>query len=281
VSGAPRIDPRALVHPEAALAEDVEVGPFTVIEAGVAVGAGSRIGAQSYLCRGTVLGRENVVHMGVALGNEPQDLSYRGAPTGLVVGDRNVFREGCTVHRGTAEGSTTKIGSDCFFMSNTHVAHNCDVADGVVMASGALLGGYVHVGERAFLSGNAVVHQHTRVGRLAILQGVAAISSDLPPFLIGAGINTVRGVNLVGLRRAGFDRTRIAAVRRAYRTLFFGRPNLGRARESFASTLAAEGGPTADVAELLAFLAEGRRFCSAAPIARASRTGDGTPDEGE
>ena len=252
------IHPRALVSPEAELAADVSVGPFTVIEAGVRIGAGTRIQAQSYICSGTTLGRDNVVHMGVFLGNEPQDLGYDGAPTGLTIGDRNVFREGCTVHRGTAAGTETRIGSDCFFMANTHVAHNCTVADHVMLANGALLGGHVEVGDRAFVSGNAVVHQHTRVGRLAMLQGLCAASRDVPPFCIAADVNTLRGVNVVGLRRAGLERPRIIAVRKAYRALFFGRPNLGRARAKLQSELEGEAGTTPELAQLLEFLDGGR-----------------------
>ena len=265
----PRIDPRALVSPEAELAPDVEVGPFTVIEAGVRIGPGTRVLAQSYVSRGTTLGRDNVVHMGVVLGHEPQDLSYDGAPTTVAIGDRNVFREGTTVHRGTAPGTETRIGSDCFFMANAHVAHNCVVEDGVILANGALLGGHVEVGTRAFLSGNAVVHQHTRVGRLAMLQGLCAVSRDVPPFCLVSDVNTLRGVNVVGLRRAGLDRARISAVRRAYRELFFGRPHLGNARARLRAELEQAGGMTPELAQLFEFLDSGRHgFCSAEPLTR-------------
>jgi len=264
-----RIDPRAFVSPEADLASDVSVGPFSVIEAGVVIGHGTRIHAQSYVCNGTTLGCDNVVHMGVFLGNEPQDLAYDGAATRVVIGDRNVFREGCTVNRGTAPDSETRIGNDCFFMANTHVGHNCVVSDHVILANGALLGGHVQVGDRAFVSGNAVVHQHTRVGRLAMMQGLCAVSRDVPPFFIASDVNTLRGVNVVGLRRAGLDAPRIAAVRRAYRAMFFGRPNLGQARARFQQELADSGTSTPELAQLFDFLDGGRHgFCSAEPLAR-------------
>lgn len=270
----PLIHPRALVSPGAELASDVSVGPFTVIEDDVRIGAGTRIHAQSYVCRGTTLGSHNVVHMGVFLGNEPQDLGYDGAPTRTVIGDRNVFREGCTVHRGTAPGSETRIGDDCFFMANTHAAHNCVVGDGVILANGALLGGHVEVGERAFVSGNAVVHQHTRVGRLAMLQGVCAVSRDVPPFFIAANVNTLRGVNVVGLRRAGLDRRRVSAIRTAYRALFFGRPNLGRARIELREELERNDAMTPELAELFEFLDGGQHgFCSAEPAGRVRNMG--------
>lgn len=276
----PLIHPRALVSPDAELAPDVTVGPFTVIEDGVKIGAGTRIHAQSYVCRGTTLGCDNVVHMGVFLGNEPQDLGYEGAPTRTVIGDRNVFREGTTVHRGTMPDSETRIGNDCFFMANTHAAHNCVVGDGVILANGALLGGHVAVGDRAFVSGNAVVHQHTRVGRLAMLQGVCAVSRDVPPFCVAANVNTLRGVNVVGLRRVGLDRRRVSAVRKAYRALFFGRPNLGRARAELREELEASGGMTPELAQLFEFLDGGRHgFCSAEPVGR-GRSADPSPEDG-
>jgi UDP-N-acetylglucosamine acyltransferase len=270
---APQIDPRAVVSPEAVLGDGVAVGPFAVIEPGVVVGAGTRIGANAYLCSGTTLGRDNVVHMGAVLGHEPQDLAYRGAPTTLEIGDRNVFREGSQVHRGTAEGSRTVVGSDCFVMTNAHIAHNCDVGDGVILATGAVLGGHVHVGARAFVSGNCVVHQHVRIGRLALLQGGARMSRDVPPFLIASALNRVRAVNVVGLRRAGFDASAIAALRRLYRTLFFRRQNLKLARERLVRDEAARDGLSEESTELLAFVdASTRGICSAAP--RGSRAED-------
>ncbi len=260
-----RIHPTAVVSPDADLGEDVEIGPFAVLEAGVVIGARSRILAHAYVCTGTTMGEDNVVHMGAVVGNEPQDKAYAGAPTFLEIGHRNVIREGCSLHRGTAPGSKTVIGDDCYFMATAHVGHNSHVADGVTLANGAVLGGHTHVGERAFLSSYAMIHQYARVGRLAMMQGGAATSMDVPPFTIARnGINTIAGVNVVGLRRAGFDRARIHAVRRAYRTLFLGRPNLGLARERLVVEEAAHGGPTADVQEMLDFIATAKKGVCAA-----------------
>jgi UDP-N-acetylglucosamine acyltransferase len=260
-----RIHPTALVSPDAVLGDDAEIGPFAVVEAGVVIGARTRLLAHAYVCTGTTLGEDNVVHMGAVVGNEPQDKSYRGAPTFLEIGHRNVIREGCSLHRGTAPGSKTVIGDDCYFMANAHVGHNSVVADGVILANGAVLGGHAQVGERAFLSSYAMIHQFTRVGRLAMMQGGAATSMDVPPFCIGRnGTNTIKGINLVGLRRAGFDRARIHAIRRAYRTLFLGRPNLRLARERLVAEEAAQGGPTADVQEMLDFIATAKNGVCAA-----------------
>lgn len=264
-----RVDPRAVVSPEAVLEDGVEVGAFAIVEPGAVIGAGTRILPYAYVCSGTTLGRDNVVHMGAVLGHEPQDRAYTGAPTRLRVGDRNVFREACHVHRGTAPDSETVIGNDCYFMTTSHVGHNCRVEDGAILASGATLGGHVTVGERAFVSGNALVHQHTRVGRLAMLQGGTAVSKDVPPFCITKiGKNTLAGVNVVGLRRAGFERETIAAIRRAYRTLFFGRPNLGRARERLLALEAERGGPAPEVREMLDFIAAAKHGVCAGSRAR-------------
>jgi len=241
------------------LADGVQIGPFAIVEPGVVIGARCRIWAHAYLCSGTTLGADNVVHIGAVVGHEPQDRSYQGAPTRLEIGDRNVIREGCQLHRGTAPGSATVIGNDCYLMSNAHVAHNCRVEDGVIMATGAVLGGHVSVGERAFLSGNVLVHQHTRVGRLTMLQGGTAVSQDVPPFFMTRhGTNALAGINVIGLRRAGFDRARIAAIRRAYRTLFMNRANLRLARERLLEGEREHGGPTDDVRELLDFIASAK-----------------------
>ncbi len=270
---APRIDARAAVDPSAELGDDVVVGPFTVIEAGVVVGRGTRILAQAYLCRGTRIGRENVVHMGAVLGGEPQHRGYDGAPSGLVIGDRNVFREATQVHRSMSPEAPTRIGDECYLMTGSHVGHDCRVGDGVVLASGALLGGHVEVGSGAFLGGNAVVHQHVRIGRLALLQGGSAMSRDVPPFLIANGLNRVRGVNVVGLRRAGLDAAGIEALRRLYRELFRQRRNLRLARERLIAAEEERGGLSPEARELLAFIDASRRgVCSGPPAGGRART---------
>src|SRR5690606_36708942 len=150
------------------------------------------------------------VHSHAVLGDAPQDLSYRGAPTAHVAGDRNVFREGCTVHRGSA--GRTLLGNDLYLMTNAHVAHDCTVGDGVILATGAVLGGHVDVGGKVYLSGNAVVHQHVRVGRLAFVQGGWRMTRDVPPFLIAGDLNRLCAVNVVVLRRAGFFSRAVAAI---------------------------------------------------------------------
>lgn len=265
-AGAGGIDPRAAVDPGAVLGPGVTIGPFAVIEAGVVVGEGTRIDAHAIVRSGTVLGRGNRVHPCAVLGDDPQDLAYDGSPTRLVIGDRNVFREGFTAHRGTRAGSETVIGSDGFFMSNSHVGHNCRLDDRVVLASGAVLGGHVVVGERVFVGGNSAIHQHVRVGRLALLRGGAVISRDLPPFCIASEVNLLRAVNVVGMRRSGMPSVAIQAIRRAYRVLLSRRRNLRRAIVEFtdAETAgragdASEAPLPEEVRELLDFVATSRR----------------------
>jgi UDP-N-acetylglucosamine acyltransferase len=217
----------------------------------------------------TEIGARNVVHPGAVLGGEPQDLAFAGGETFLRIGDDNVFREHATVHRGTIAGSATVIGDGNYFMQSAHVAHNCRIGDGAIVAGGALLAGHVELGDRAFVSGNCVVHQHVRIGRLALLRGLSRTSRDVPPFCLIDGTHTVRGVNVVGLRRAGFDVGRIAAIRRAVATLF-GRPtHLGRA---LARVEAAD--PSAEVQELLAFVHASTRGVCVPPRTRAVRRSD-------
>jgi UDP-N-acetylglucosamine acyltransferase len=251
------------VHPTAA------IGPYVVVEADVHVGAGTRVMAHAVLRGGTHLGERNVVHPGAVLGGEPQDLAFSGAETFLRIGDDNVFREHVTVHRGTAPGSATVIGDGNYFMQNAHVAHNCRIGNATIVAGGALLAGHVELAERAFVSGNCVVHQHVRIGRLALMRGLSRTSRDVPPFCIMDGTHTVRGANTIGLRRAGFDAGRIAAIRRAMARLFGCPTHLGRALADLET-----GDVTADVRELIDFVRASQRGVCVAPRAHARRASE-------
>jgi len=244
----------AIIDPRAEVDVTADIGPYVVIAGPVAIGPRTRIMAHAFLTGHTIIGADNVIHPGAVVGHEPQDLKYRDAPTGLRVGDRNVIREHVEIHRATAPDTWTVLGDDNYLMSHSHVGHNSTVGSETIMASGALLAGHVTLGDQAFVSGNCVVHQYTRIGRLAILRGLSRASRDVPPFAISDGTHTVRGVNRVGLRRAGFDAGRIRAIVNAYRVLFRVRVNL---REAMAQI---EAGPrTPDVDELLAFIREARR----------------------
>lgn len=214
------IHPSAIIHPKAKLAATVQVGPYAVIDEGVEVGADCVIGPYSYLTGLTTIGARNRFYAGCVIGEAPQDLKYSGEPTRLRIGDGNVFREHVTVHRSNKPEEDTVIGSQCFFMANAHVAHNCHLGDQVIMANGVLLGGHVTLGDRVFLSGNCLVHQFVRAGTLALMQGGSAISQDLPPYTVARGDNAICGLNTVGLRRAGLTPAARLELKQLYHALF-------------------------------------------------------------
>lgn len=254
------IHPTALVDRHATIDPTADIGPYVVLDGPVEVGARTRVMAHAVLLGRTVVGDDTVVHPGAVLGDAPQDLKYVDAPTGVRIGHRNVIREHVQVHRGTAPDTWTIVGDDCFLMANAHVAHNCVVGSHVIVASGALLAGHVTVGDGAFVSGNCVVHQYTRIGRLAIMRGLSRASRDVPPFSILDGTHTVRGVNRVGLRRAGFDAARIRLLVRAFRILFGVRTNLRMAMTRVEAECRSP-----DVDELLAFIRAATRGVAMGP----------------
>lgn len=220
------IHPTAVIHPRATLHPSVQVGPFVVIDEGVEIGPECVIGPHVYITGVTTIGAQNRFHAGCVIGDAPQDLKYDGTPTGLRIGDNNVFREHFTAHRSTKPGEETIIGSDNFIMQHSHVAHNCIVGNHVILGGGALLAGHAVVEDRVFISGNCLVHQFTRIGTLAMMQGGAAASKDLPPFTTALHQNEICGLNIVGLRRAGFDAAQRLELKQAYHTFFRSGKNL-------------------------------------------------------
>ncbi len=224
------IHPTAIVHPKAKLDGTVQVGPYAVIDEGVELGPHCVVGPHVYLTGLTTAGPHNRFFAGCVIGEAPQDLKYKGEPTRLRIGDYNTFRESSTVNRATTPEEDTVIGSHNLLMACTHIAHNCVLGNGVIMANGALMAGHVTVGDRAVISGNCLIHQFVRVGTLAMMQGGAAISQDLPPFSVAAnGPNTMCGLNTVGLRRAGFTPEQRMEIRKVYRMLFRSGRNLREA----------------------------------------------------
>jgi UDP-N-acetylglucosamine acyltransferase len=216
----PRIHPSAIISPEAELAEDVTVGAFSIIEGAVRIGPGCVIGPRALLCGPLTMGCGNLVHCGAILGERPQHLRYNDEPTGVEIGDNNIFRENVTVHRGTTHSWTTRIGNHNFFMVDSHVAHDCRVGNHCILANGALMGGHSTLGDNVYLSGNCAVHQFVSVGRLALLSGCGSTTKDIPPFVMQEGRDTVVGVNIIGMRRAGIPTEQITAIRQAFRILF-------------------------------------------------------------
>ena len=248
------VHPTAIVSPDARLGRDVAVGPFAVIEEGVVIGDGCEIRAHAVVKRFTSLGAGNRVHEGAVLGGEPQDLSFRDLETGLRIGDRNVIREGVTIHRSTKEGGATVVGSDCFLMAYVHVAHDNRIGDRVILANNVMLAGHVEVAERAFLGGGAGVHQFCRVGRLAMVGGNAKVVQDCLPFVITDGHPArARGLNVVGLRRAGVTASQLRVLEEAYRLLL----RSGLALEEALAGMAALGDPLVD--EWTAFVRGSKR----------------------
>jgi UDP-N-acetylglucosamine acyltransferase len=252
------IHPTAIIDPKAQVHDSVRVGPYTVIEEGVKVGPKTEIGPHCHLVSGTTLGEANRIHAGCVLGDSPQDLVYAGAKTGLTIGDRNIFREHVTVHRGTKEGTRTEIGNDSYFMAHAHVAHNCRIGNHVIVVNAVLLGGYVEVEDRAFLGGGAVVHQFCRIGTLSILRGLSRISKDVAPYCMVVENNEVVGLNTVGLKRAGFSLDQRTKLKHAYQTVFLSEKNTAQALEVLRSE------KTSEVMHFVEFIQNSKRgICKA------------------
>jgi UDP-N-acetylglucosamine acyltransferase len=249
------IHPTAVIDPKAKIESDVEIGPYVVVEGLVKIERGTRVMAHAYLTGWTEIGEGNEIHPGVVLGDAPQDKAYKGEETYLRIGAHNIFREYVQIHRGTAPGSSTTIGNENFLMACSHVGHNCKLGDQVVLANNALLGGYVEVGNNVFISGNCVVHQFVRIGDYALMRGLSGTSRDVPPYAIVDWQHTVRGVNVLGLKRAGFDDQRIRQIRDAFRVLFRKGRNLSLAIKEIENSASTSG----DVLALLDFIKLSKR----------------------
>ncbi len=217
-----RIHHTAIVAQGAKLADDVTVGPYTVIGPDVTIGPGTTVGAHCVIEGITRIGAGNRIFQFASIGAPPQDLKYAGEPTSLEMGDSNVVREFVTIHRGTeGGGGVTRIGDHCLFMAYTHVAHDCIVGDRVVMANGATLGGHVEVGDHVVMGGLSAVHQFCKIGTYAFLGGMSGVSKDVPPYTKFWGPRgKVYGINKVGLRRAGFSREALNGISDAFRMVF-------------------------------------------------------------
>jgi UDP-N-acetylglucosamine acyltransferase len=210
----------ACVHPNAEFGTDVHVGPYAVIEEDVVVEDGSSIAAHAVIKRYTTIGRDTRIYEHAVIGGEPQDVKFRPCESHVVIGDHNFIREGVTIHRASTLGAATRIGDRCFLMANCHVAHDCVIGSDVVIANGTLMGGFVSIDDRAFISGAVTLHQFCRVGRLAMVAASARVNQDCLPFIITDGVPArARGLNLVGLKRTGLDAGEIRELKRAYHAL--------------------------------------------------------------
>lgn len=220
----------AQVDPGAAVGRDVEIGPYCVVGPDVRLGDRCRLLAHVVVDGHTALGEDNVVHPFAAIGLPPQSLNYGGGPTRLEIGSRNVIREHVTMHTGTEEGGgVTRVGDGGLFMVGAHIAHDCRIGDGVVLVNGVALGGHVEVDDRAQVGGLSGIHQRVRIGTHAIVGGHSAVERHVIPFGLAVGNRAyLRGVNVVGLRRAGFSRDEVAEIQKAYGLLFSDEESLGQ-----------------------------------------------------
>ncbi len=252
------VHPSASVDPRAVLGPGVFVGPSCVVGPGARIGARTRLEAHVVVDGWTSIGEDNLFSPYSAIGGPPQDVSYQGDETRVVIGNRNVFREFVTIHRATTkEERVTAVGDDCYIMAYSHIAHDCRLGNGIVLTNGATLGGHIRIGDRVNISGFVGVHQFCRIGRFAFIGGYSVITQDVLPFakVVGQRPARVFGMNLVGLRRNGFSRERIAAIKEIYRLLFFSGLNTAQAVDAISSRCPAG----EDREEILGFVAASKR----------------------
>ncbi len=217
----PEVHSTAQVAPGARLAQGVRVGPYAVIGADVAIGEGAEIASHVVIEGHTTLGPGVRVMPFATIGLPPQDVKYKGEPTRVEIGPRTLVREHATIHRGSVGGGLTRIGADCMIMCVAHVAHDCELGDGVIVANNVMFGGHVKVGDAAYIGGGAAIHQFVRIGRNAAVGGMSGVEGDVIPFgLVMGNRARLTGLNLVGLKRRGFARAEINALRAAFRLLF-------------------------------------------------------------
>jgi UDP-N-acetylglucosamine acyltransferase len=247
------IHPTAIVDPAASVAEDVEIGAYSIVGPHVEIGQGCRIGPHTVVTGHTRLGTDNTIAQFVSVGEAPQDKKYRGEPTRLEIGNNNTIREFCTLNRGTVQdGGVTRIGDDNWIMAYVHIAHDCQVGNRTIFANNAQLAGHVHVGDDAILGGFTLVHQFCRVGAHSITGLGTVVLQDIPPYVKASG-NPIKpyGINAEGLRRRGFSADSLAALKRAYRILY----RSGLTLEEAKAELSAHAETSPEVRPLLDFLA--------------------------
>ena len=231
-----RIHPTAIVDPAAQIGANVEIGPFSIIGPQAVIGKRTALQSHIVIEGEVVIGTGNFIGHGAIIGAPPQDVSFSPElKTRVEIGHDNIIREYCTIHRGTAEDTATQIGDKNFIMAGAHIGHNCLIGNNVIIANNCLLGGYVRVDDAAFLGGGSMFHQHMHVGRLVMVQGSSAFGKDLPPFIIAAERNFVFGLNVIGLRRAGFSAKDRDEIKAAFKLIYLSGLNIGQALEKAAT----------------------------------------------
>jgi UDP-N-acetylglucosamine acyltransferase len=251
-----RIHPTAIVSPDADIAADAEIGAFAIVGEGCTVGPGNVIAARATLERNVNLGRSVKVGIGTIVGGAPQDLKYAGEETTVEIGDGTVIREYVTINRGTAHSFKTTVGKNCLLMSYVHIAHDCQIGNGVILSNVVQLAGHVTIEDKAIISGLSAVHQFARIGHHSFIGGMSRVSKDIPPFLKAVG-NPVKlyGLNTIGLQRSGMDEETIRELKRAYRLLFRSDLNVTQAIERAQTELE----PLPEVKELISFVEASER----------------------
>jgi UDP-N-acetylglucosamine acyltransferase len=231
-----KIHPTAIVDPGAQIGGGSEIGPYSVIGAQAKIGNDTIVQSHVVIEGDGGIGEKNFIGHGAIIGGAPQDLGYSPErKTRIEIGDENVIREYCTIHRGSPEGSATKIGDNNFLMVGVHVGHNCEIGNGVIIANNCLLAGHVIVDDQAFLGGGSTFHQHMHVGRLVMVQGSSAFGKDLPPFTMAAERNSIFGINSIGLKRAGFSLKDRDEIKAAFKLLYTSSLNISQALEKASS----------------------------------------------
>jgi UDP-N-acetylglucosamine acyltransferase len=251
-----RIHPTAIISPDADIAADAEIGAFAIVGEGCTVGPANVIAPRATLERNVTLGRSVKVGIGSIVGGAPQDLKFAGEETTVEIGDGTVIREYVTVNRGTAHSFKTTVGKNCLLMSYVHIAHDCQIGNGVILSNVVQLAGHVTIEDKAIISGLSAVHQFARIGHHSFIGGMSRVSKDIPPFLKAVG-NPVKlyGLNTIGLQRSGMDEETIRELKRAYRLLFRSDLNVTQAIERAQTELE----PLAEVKELIRFVEASER----------------------
>ena len=231
-----KIHPTTIIDPAARIADDAEIGPFSLVGPQVTIGGRTIVQSHVVIEGDVTIGSGNFIGHGAVIGAPPQDVSFSpDRKTKVEIGNDNIIREYCTIHRGTVEGSATKIGNKNFLMAGAHIGHNCEIGNNVVIANNCLLAGYVHVDDGAFLGGGSTFHQFMHIGRLVMVQGSSAFGKDLPPFVIAAERNHVFGLNVVGLRRAGFSAVERDEIKSAFKLVYLSGLNISQALDKAAT----------------------------------------------
>lgn len=256
-----RIHKTAIIDPKCEMGTDVVIGPYTIIEGNTILGDGTRIDAFAQVKNYTTFGKNNHVYSYACIGEAPQDIKYKGEETWLKIGDNNKIREYATLNRGTPEGKgVTVIGSNCFLMAYTHVAHDCELSDGVIMANGATLAGHVNLDYKSVIGGLCAVHQFVRIGEYAFIGGKSGVAQDVPPYMLAAGERAkIYSPNLIGMRRAGFDPEEISAIKKTFHAIW----GSGLSREEGMKRAQEDWGNFKVVEKLLSFIRSSSRGIAA------------------